>query len=73
MLEVTLPTIKKHWQSIYSRASAHLSGLAREGDTGVRAVRGKEKKRRLLAYLQDHPEELRPVEKMVTARYQGSF
>jgi len=62
-LDVTLPTIKKRWQSIYLRASAYLSALAREEDTGARALRGKEKKRRLLAYLQDHPEELRPVEK----------
>ena len=63
LLDVSLPTVKKQWRSIYTRASAHLSELTPEED-GVRALRGKEKKRRLFVYLQQDPEELRPVAKM---------
>jgi hypothetical protein len=62
VLAVSTPTVKKMWLSIYCRA-AGLPELASDGgEPGRESVhRGKEKRRRLLAYLRDHPEELRPL------------
>ena len=57
----SLPTIKKTWQSVYRRAAKHMPELNlvdAESDESVR--RGKEKRRRLMAYLREHFEELRP-------------
>jgi DNA-binding NarL/FixJ family response regulator len=61
-LGISLSAIKKAWNSIYRRVverevipSKDFSETQPEGD------RGREKKRKLLAYLRDHPEELRPV------------
>jgi hypothetical protein len=55
---VSRATVKNRWRSIYNRASSGLPELFLD-DT--QAKRGKEKRRRLLAYLRDHPEELRPI------------
>ena len=55
---VSRATVKNRWRSIYNRASSGLPELFLD-DT--HAKRGKEKRRRLLAYLRDHPEELRPI------------
>ena len=63
MLEVSLPAIKKMWISIYHRVENCLPELISDplpGDTPA-SGRGKEKRRRLLAYLREHPEELRPI------------
>jgi hypothetical protein len=61
-LNVSLPTVKKMWLSIYERVSEIAPELiAGNAKIGADNKRGKEKRRRLLAYLQDHPEELRPV------------
>jgi hypothetical protein len=67
-LGVSVPTVKKMWLSIYRRA-ASLPELAPDGcDPGHEPVhRGKEKRRRLLAYLRDHPEELRPLSRKAIA------
>ena len=62
-LGVGLPTVKKLWGSIYRRVTdtlAEFSADASEPDQDESA-QGKEKKRRLLAYIREHPEELRPV------------
>lgn len=61
-LNVSVPTVKKTWLSIYRRAAARLpqmisNGLPLDYDA---AQRGKEKRRRILSYLREHPEELRP-------------
>ena len=62
-LGVSVPTVKKAWRSIYDRVAACAPGLiphdphASEGTS----QRGMEKRRRLLAYLRQHCEELRPV------------
>jgi hypothetical protein len=49
------------WLSIYDRVAQHAPELmAADGESAGDSKRGKEK-RRLLAYLQQHPEELRPV------------
>jgi len=62
-LDISPETVKKAWCRIYARVSACLtelipSNFAAENGT---SERGKEKKQRLLAYLRDHPEELRPA------------
>lgn len=60
-LGVSLPTIKKMWLSVYRRV-ADRGPRDESSDSRVdRSKRGKEKRRRLLAYLREHPEELRPV------------
>ena len=62
-LGISIPAIKKTWASIYRRVADHMPGLvpdAFQSDAGG-APRGREKRRELLAYLREHPEELRPV------------
>jgi hypothetical protein len=62
-LETSIPAIKKTWTSIYHRVADHMPELlpdAFQSDAGG-APRGREKRRKLLAYLREHPEELRPV------------
>ncbi|HXX45373.1 MAG TPA: hypothetical protein VEJ38_11635 [Candidatus Acidoferrales bacterium] len=67
---VSLPTIKKMWLSIYGRVADRqpriIPGGARAG-TGA-SERGSEKRRHLLAYLREHPEELRPVSQRLLDR-----
>ena len=61
-LGVSLPTVKKMWVSAYRRVENNLPELF--GDFPRLEIaangRGPEKRRRLLLYLRDHPEELRP-------------
>jgi DNA-binding CsgD family transcriptional regulator len=62
-LVISLDTVKKTWRSIYERVAACLPELIPgdiAADDGTN-TRGKQKKQRLIAYLHDHPEELRPV------------
>jgi hypothetical protein len=61
-LGVSLSAVKKSWALIYERVSPHLQGFSscRDVIEGI-SERGKEKKQRLLCYLRDHPEELRPA------------
>jgi hypothetical protein len=60
---ISLSAVKKVWHSVYERVSARdpelvpCPGSTEEGVT----ERGKMKKQRLLAYLRDHPEEIRPA------------
>jgi hypothetical protein len=60
-LAISISTVKKNWISIYKRASSFLPDVFRESSPadGGLAERGKEKRRYLLAYLREHPEELR--------------
>lgn len=62
-LGISRSSIKKAWHSIYDRVARSLPELFRgesRRDTSM-SERGKEKKHRLLSYLREHPEELRPV------------
>jgi hypothetical protein len=62
-LGTSASTVKNTWRSIYNRAVSRLPELFPEhsGSDARISERGKEKKRHLLAYLREHPEELRPV------------
>ncbi len=61
-LGLSLPTVKKMWASVYRRAGCIPALAPDDSPAGLcPPVRGKEKRRRLLAYLREHPEELRPV------------
>ncbi|MEO8810455.1 MAG: hypothetical protein ABI386_09445 [Rhodanobacter sp.] len=60
-LRLSVPTIKKMWSSIYRRVNASNPELIPDSalaESGTRE-RGREKKRSLLAYIREHPEELR--------------
>ncbi len=64
-LGISVDAVRKSWRSIYARVAACSGRLIAEnspaaGDDGT-GERGKEKKHHLLAYLHEHPEELRPV------------
>lgn len=62
-LGVSLSTIKNTWRTVYNRAASRLPELFPEAPTSNALIcpRGKEKRRRLLGYVREHPEELRPV------------
>lgn len=62
-LRISVAAVRKTWRGIYDRVGAlspELIGKASPGN-GQSAERGKEKKHHLLAYLRQHPEELRPI------------
>jgi DNA-binding CsgD family transcriptional regulator len=56
-------TVKTTWRAIYDRVALYRPDLVpdRLHDDGRAHARGKQKKQRLLDYLREHPEELRPV------------
>ncbi|MBV9851849.1 MAG: hypothetical protein JO250_19450 [Armatimonadetes bacterium] len=59
-LSAALPTVKSWWQRVYQRVEAVApAALPGREDEGTAGARGKEKRRLLLNYLRDHPEELR--------------
>ncbi len=63
MLGTSLPTVKKIWISIYRRVKGCQPELIPDplpSDTPA-SSRGREKRRHLLAYVREHPEELRPI------------
>ena len=61
-LAVSLSSVRRTWLSIYDRVAACLPEFFRENisENGI-SHRGKGKKYRLLAFLREHPEELRPI------------
>lgn len=60
-LRVSLSFIKKTWHSIYERAADTVPDLHLNRTDGNVNQRGKEKKQRVLAYVRNYPEELRPI------------
>ncbi len=61
-LQVSMSAIKKTWRSIYSRVElAGLPIFPVPPATHEEGERGKGKRHRLLHYLREHPEELRPI------------
>ncbi len=69
-LGTSLPAVKKLWVSIYRRVKDHLPELIPDPLRSdiTASGRGREKRRSLLAYLREHPEELRPVSRKLLAR-----
>jgi hypothetical protein len=59
-LDVSLSAVKKTWASIYLRSLSRRPSDVKIEFDGTDGDRGKEKKQKLLAYLREHPEELRP-------------
>lgn len=61
-LGLSLNTLKSTWRSIYDRVASHapyvLAAVDGSGDDG--GVRGTEKRRGVLSFVEDHPQELRP-------------
>jgi hypothetical protein len=65
LLKISLPAIKRRWAALYSRVEAsnpsffhsNLEALVAERKEGAR---GLEKRRRILHFVRNHPEELRP-------------
>ncbi len=62
-LGTSLSTVKKIWVSIYRRVESCLPELISDSlpSETPASGRGREKRRRVLAYLREHPEELRPI------------
>jgi DNA-binding CsgD family transcriptional regulator len=66
-LGVSLSTIKKMWRSVYRRVAVRNPELI-PGDSqadGGSSKRGRSKKQRLMAYLREHLQELRPFSRKV--------
>ncbi len=59
-LGLSIHTIRKLWKDINARALQRLPQLFEESEGTVEGTRGPEKRRVLLHYLRQHPEELRP-------------
>ena len=60
-LEISLSAVKKMWASVYLRTqSRRISDLKFVPNENADGDRGREKKHKLLVYLREHPEELRP-------------
>jgi hypothetical protein len=69
-LGTSLSTVKNTWRSVYNRAASRLPDLFPDNSQAGPPLsqRGKEKRRPLLAYLREHPEELRPVSRKLLQR-----
>lgn len=60
-LGLKLPALKKRWASVFNRVAVAKPDLLPGLDDSLdRQTRGRQKKHRLLAYVREHPEELRP-------------
>jgi hypothetical protein len=62
-LAISESAVKKRWAAIFEHSAAAMPDLLPRGPqpTGLDRKRGAEKRRRLLAYLRHHPEDLRPI------------
>jgi hypothetical protein len=62
-LKISLSAVKKAWRTVYDRVAACIPELVAGNSQAAAQTqgRGKQKKQRLLAYLREHPEELRPI------------
>jgi hypothetical protein len=72
-LGLKLPTLKKRWASVFNRVAIAkpdlLPGLDENPD---HQARGRQKRHRLLAYVREHPEELRPYSHSKTSQRRPS-
>jgi hypothetical protein len=60
VLDLKLPALKKRWTSLFDRVGRARPDLVPHFDRDTVETRGPQKRHRLLAYLREHPEELRP-------------
>ena len=70
-LAISASSVRRCWLSIYERVASRspkVLGEPAAGYENANAVRGKGKKHRLLAYLREHPEELRPLSRKLGVR-----
>jgi hypothetical protein len=68
ILGISRSAVKKAWLKIYDRVGARVPALVPDNELGSDSRRGKEKKRRLLSYLRQHPEELRPTSQKLLSK-----
>jgi hypothetical protein len=59
-LHLKLPALKKRWMSLFERVGRLRPDLVPASERDTADTRGPQKRHRLLAYLREHPEELRP-------------
>jgi DNA-binding CsgD family transcriptional regulator len=59
-LGISLHGLKKLWRSVHERALDAMPHLFDDSSSAEAGTRGPEKRRTLLQYLRQHPEELRP-------------
>jgi DNA-binding CsgD family transcriptional regulator len=73
-LLISLSGVKKTWRSIYDCVHSSQPDLL-DVDVPEQGSheRGKQKKQRLLAYLRDHPEELRPISKRLLEQHRAGW
>lgn len=62
-LLVSVSTVKKTWRTIFQRVAQTAPDLLPKSADGLSSGRGKEKRGRLLAYVRQRPEELRPYKR----------
>ena len=69
-MSVSLSAVKKTWRNVYERVESNgIVFVPRNSHSAQRdGGRGKERKNHLLAYLRDHPEELRPFSSRLRKR-----
>jgi hypothetical protein len=58
---ISISTVKKRWVAVYDHVDRVLPGLLPNTDTLMTGTRGTERRRHLLAYLREHPEEFVPL------------
>jgi hypothetical protein len=72
-LGLKLPTLKKRWAALFNRVAIVKPDLLPGHDDHLdRHARGRQKKHRLLAYVREHPQELRPFLHPQTSRKKTS-
>lgn len=59
-LSLSSSAVKKRWAAIYAHVSGKIPGLP-EGQERLDGARGVERRRHVLNYLREHPEEFRPI------------
>ncbi|HKV27375.1 MAG TPA: hypothetical protein VJN90_03765 [Candidatus Acidoferrales bacterium] len=71
-LGISLSAVKKTWHSIYTRVALRAQELIPDlTPEEPSSERGREKKQRLIAYVREHPEELRPASPLRKMRGRG--
>jgi hypothetical protein len=64
-LFVSVAAIKRRWSSIFERVAALRPDLCPADGEGTRGI---QKRQRILAYMRNHPEEMRPYKARLAAR-----